>query len=482
MVRIFVPFQNINFLSFIKIFLISLSILSFSFSQDNINFLPIKQLIEENGEYRTQTLKNDKNKFNLVYNQSFFVNTNLPNFENMNGLYIPKGFGAQTGFLIYFKNKYLMLSAEPSMKEQSSYKLNIPEKNDQFSILNDVPLDFKSAEKNIFTRNLGFVFSMQNFSFGYGNWNRWWGPGIHNSLTMSNNSMGFYNYFFHIKLETMIPKIFQSIRYNFSEKIRNSHNSNFFLSSIEYILKFKEFELGISKNIISGGNNDIIWDKYDAALVIISKNNAKYWDMIYDYYITYHLSSIGLKLFGEFGHPNREFNDKNPNNYPNHSRSAIFGFRKQGIFGNKNTVFGLEYARLVQSIYYNLIPSSNWYDNIRYNYSSYMGRRWSAHSGSDSDDLLFYLGFINDKTSLVYGINYERHGVTYHFPPEVKLESRFTFSYKINGLFILLKYENEYFEHYGFVDSNINVWEKTFEPGSIQRTKSLLFSIEKTLY
>ena len=46
----------------------------------------------------------------------------------MNGLYIPKGFGAQTGFLIYFKNKYLMLSAEPSMKEQSSYKLNIPEK------------------------------------------------------------------------------------------------------------------------------------------------------------------------------------------------------------------------------------------------------------------------------------------------------------------------------------------------------------------
>ena len=78
--------------------------------------------------------------------------------------------------------------------------------------------------------------------------------------------------------------------------------------------------------------------------------------------------------------------------------------------------------------------------------------------------------------SIVYGVNYERHGVNYHFPPEVKFESRLDISYQYNNLIIITKYENEYFEHYGFVDSNLNVWNKTYGVGSIQRTQSLLIS------
>ena len=46
-------------------------------------------------------------------------------------------------------------------------------------------------------------------------------------------------------------------------------------------------------------------------------------------------------------------------------------------------------------------------------------------------------------------------------------------------LFVI--YENEYFEHYGFVDVNRNVWDETFEPGSLQRTHTLLISFEHTL-
>ena len=65
--------------------------------------------------------------------------------------------------------------------------------------------------------------------------------------------------------------------------------------------------------------------------------------------------------------------------------------------------------------------------------------------------------------SFIYGINYERHGVTFNFPPEVKLESRSHFTYKFKNLNISLIYENEYFEHYGFVDKNINVWTEAFE-------------------
>ena len=190
------------------------------------------------------------------------------------------------------------------------------------------------------------------------------------------------------------------------------------------------------------------------------------------------MPSSGLKVFLELGFPNRSFVDKDPKVYRDHAMGSNLGLRKYGAFGMKELMFGLEYTRLVQGIYYNILPTPNWYDNIKYNYSSYNGRRWAAHSGSDSDDLLVYLGYMNNIVSFVYGLNYERHGVTYHFPPEVKLESRISASLKYKNTWIYINYENEYFEHYGFLDVNKNVWLETYEPGSIQHTQTLLFSIE----
>ena len=133
---------------------------------------------------------------------------------------------------------------------------------------------------------------------------------------------------------------------------------------------------------------------------------------------------------------------------------------------------------MVQGIYYNILPTPNWYDNIKYNYSSFKGRRWAAHSGADSDDFLVFIGYKDEKKSFIYGLNYERHGVTYHFPPEVKFESRINASYTLGNTQINLIYENEYFEHYGFIDVNRNVWDETFEPGSLQRTQTLFLSFQ----
>ena len=84
--------------------------------------------------------------------------------------------------------------------------------------------------------------------------------------------------------------------------------------------------------------------------------------------------------------------------------------------------------------------------------------------------------------SILYGLNYERHGVTYHFPPEVKIESKVSVGYNFKHISCYLKYEDEYYEHYGFIDNNKNVWDETFNFGSIQRTKTLLFEIESTIF
>jgi hypothetical protein len=188
-----------------------------------------------------------------------------------------------------------------------------------------------------------------------------------------------------------------------------------------------------------------------------------------------------LKIFIELGYPNRTYNGNSSETYRDHAIGSNLGFRKYGAFNNSKIMFGAEYTRLVQSIYYNILPTPNWYDNQKYNYSSFNNRRWAAHSGSDSDDLLLFIGYIDKNYSFKYGLNFERHGVTYHFPPEVKFETRITFTYTYNNTFITVNYENEYFEHYGFVDINRNIWDETFELNSIQRTHTVLLSIEKLI-
>ena len=243
------------------------------------------------------------------------------------------------------------------------------------------------------------------------------------------------------------------------------------------IIKYNILEFGISRSLLSGGYDNIPWSLSEALTVLLNNKNSRYWDTINEYYVLIKFPKSGLEFFLDIGFPNRTYAGKDPKVYSDHAMGSNIGFRKQGAFNSDKILFGFEYTRLVQGIYYNILPTPNWADNIKYNYSSYKGRRWAAHSGADSDDFLIFIGYKDEKKSFIYGLNYERHGVTYHFPPEVKLESRINVSYKRGNRIFQLVYENEYFEHYGFVDGNSNVWDEIFEQGSIQRTHTLLISL-----
>tara|TARA_Y100001958_G_scaffold160074_1_gene165859 strand:- start:1583 stop:2989 length:1407 start_codon:yes stop_codon:yes gene_type:complete len=418
--------------------------------------------------------KFDSTGISLSLVNSIFLNTNLPNLENINGYYFPKGYGSYSSFQFRYNSKFIFFSLEPLFSSVNSYKIDIIEKKDQFSMLNDVQLNQRFSRIN----NAGLILKYGGISIGYGNWNDWWGPGLHNSLVMSNNSQGFFNFFIENPNYTKVFKNFYGkAKYSISDKFINFLGADFYLSSLSFEGKVSNIKFGYSKNVLSGGYVDLKWSMSDALLTILSKKNMKYWDTISDYYILATFPKSNIELFIEIGVLDRSFLEREPGIYANHNTGSNIGFRKKNIFGIESMLIGSEYTRLVQSIYYNIIPTSNWYDNIKYNFSSFNGRRWAAHSGSDSDDLIFFVGFSSDISSFIYGINYERHGVNHHFPPEVKIETRLSVNYNFNNISISIYYENEYFEHYGFVDSSQNVWNKTFEEGSLQRTKTILFSL-----
>ncbi len=420
-------------------------------------------------------------KIKLSFNNKFYLNSNLPNLENIDGLYLPKGYGQINELSFKYSSNYFLIHFEPQLIQRKVFEIYTPSKKGPFSKLNDVPLkkDYQSILKNS-----GLKIFYKGISAGYGNWSKWWGPGIHNSLVLSNNARGFYHYFVSTDgFLSFFDNFEYKIEFFTSQKMKNINDASFYLSSLSLNLRYKNLETGIIKHILNGGHSDINWNINDALSVIFTNRNLKYWDRYIDFYILLSDKNSGINLYYEVGTPNRHFSNAiNKKKYYENAISSNIGLRKYGAFDIKNLTYGIEYTRLVQGVYYNIIPTPNWYDNIKYNYSSYYGRRWAAHSGSDSDDLLLYLGYINKRFSILYGLNYERHGVTYHFPPEVKIESKVSVGYNFKHISCQLKYEDEYYEHYGFIDNNKNVWDETFNFGSIQRTKTLLFEIESTIF
>ena len=131
--------------------------------------------------------------------------------------------------------------------------------------------------------------------------------------------------------------------------------------------------------------------------------------------------------------------------------------------------------------YWRWRATPNWYNKPDYNYSSFNGRRWAAHSGSDSDDLFLYIGYQNSKYSIIPAFNFERHGVLHSLPPEVKFEFRLNINFMLaNDFNFRIYFENEYQENIGFKTPSRNVFEDK-EPLGVRKTNLFYFSLEKIM-
>ena len=441
------------------------------------------KILDESQSFSKSTAAtNNSNILILKYLQKNYLNTNLPNFENMDGIYLPKGYGQIHSALIYYKTKSLLFSIEPQFQISNAFNYNLSPKEGKFSKLNDVPISHENKPNLLDSKNINISFEASNLRFGLSNINKWWGPGVHNSLVMSTNSKGIPKIYFQIANNINDHSFFIFNHYT-SMSIKNQVGENFYITSSSLEYSRNEYSIGVIRQILSGSRNSIPWSHIDAMAVTFTARNTKYWDYLYSYYFSAKYPQSNMIFFIEYGYPKRSFGSEEQFPYlTDHSIGTNIGLRQYDAFGFKNLTYGIEYSRLVQSSYYNIIPSPNWYDNKLYDYHSYKGRFWGSHSGSDSDDLYLYIGYLKNKINIISAFNYERHGVTYNFPPEVKLEFQLSLSIFLkNDFSINVFYENEKFNHYAFLNKNANVWSEDFEEGSIQRTKTILISLEKII-
>ena len=100
---------------------------------------------------------------------------------------------------------------------------------------------------------------------------------------------------------------------------------------------------------------------------------------------------------------------------------------------------------------------TNYYFYDRFDYSTYKGRRFGAHSGSSSSDLIAMIGIADKKNILILSLNKEKHGIKYTPSPEIKTEVQLVYQRAItNELSFSISYENEVINNYGFEMNNIS--------------------------
>ena len=158
----------------------------------------------------------------------------------------------------------------------------------------------------------------------------------------------------YLSLRTL-PSLFPfkyRLRYILSNSFINNANSKYYLSGWFLNISFNKIEVGASRNILSGGYQDLNWGYFDAMLIPFTNKNLKYWDEINDYFIKYTSKKDKLVIFIEYGLPNRFFDGKNPAIYNNHSTGSNIGFRKYDAFDKTGLLWGVEYARLVQGQFF----------------------------------------------------------------------------------------------------------------------------------
>ena len=398
------------------------------------------------------------NKWNLKIRNEMFYNVGAPNLENMGNKFIGRGFGSFLGLNVSFSGKFIFFSLEPFYFLNQNKEIEDLNREGPFDYLNDV----QNTKNSPFTisgfREVQFYFTYKKFGLGISNSNMWWGPGLHTSLNMSNNTTGFP----HFLLGTLEEKRYKNIGYNFKyifSHLNKTNNNLYYTSFVSTITFYTSpiITIGLNRNILIPTffeNNNI--SKFNAATILFRTSNLlnnSYQTL--SAFIVFDFPSSRSKIFFELGSTDKWKNYTDFINYPDHGIGSIFGFRQYGPFKNKNFVMGFEYARLVQSSYWSKRPTIDWYSISSFNFSSYDDRRWAAHSGSDSDDLYIYFGFQSDEWSFIPSLNYERHGVLYTRPPEVKMEIRFDLRYNWKEYHFNIFYEHELLEHAGFV---LNKW------------------------
>ena len=424
-------------------------------------------------------------KFNLDFNVWYYYNDNAPNLENTSNRWVSKGSSFYNSVhLDYFydfnfpflKNNKVLFSIEPYLFTSENLSFSSQHTLPLFQNLNDGLAHDERPYLSSGLRESQLLFVNNDFGFGYANTNMWWGPGLHNSLHISNNTSGFNYLFLGTTSEKRISSFGYDVKYIFSKLDKTDYNPYFTGLSTSFTYHSNPIiTVGLLRSFLSGGSkttDDI--SMVDAMLLPFeaffkntlaenaSNNNPDDdADQTASFFMSILFPQSNFKLYLEYGWNDHRWDLADFLQHFDHTSASIIGFRKYGLFNNEKIISGFEYTNLVAPDYTR--GGASWYSREMFDFHTYDGRRFTAHSGFDSNDLYLYIGYISNLKSLIFSFNYERHGVNHSitlsenqdlfnefYVPEYKVEFKIDARKSFDFGEIFMIYEFEFYDNLNF--------------------------------
>ena len=235
---------------------------------------------------RPQIDNSIQNLYIKVSNQ-FFYNNNSPNFENRGNVIIGKGLGNYLGLKLTLFKKFFTFSVEPYFYMNQNKIFDITIRDGHFSYLNDKSYNDNNPIREVSIREGFLYFTLNEFAFGVSNANMWWGPGIHSSLTMTNNTEGFP----HLMIGTLKEKKYRNIGYNFRyifSKLNKTKNNPYYSALVLRTTFYNNpaISIGINRNIV------ILDNKINPATIIFNPS----YNLLIDVIISFSFNESNILL------------------------------------------------------------------------------------------------------------------------------------------------------------------------------------------
>ena len=307
-------------------------------------------------------------------------NSYAPNDWNDGSMIPAKGYQTMFSGGFFAKAGFLSIQFRPEYVFANNSKF---ETLDIYNGAPDIPAQFGSraysklnwGQSNI-SLNAGPV------SIGLSNENLWWGPGIHNSLLMSNSASGFK----HLKLYTNRPlkTPIGSLEMQFlGGKLESSGHTN--LDNIEKYQDWRYFSgyvftynprwvpglfLGMTRAFQAYSKDLNKIGDYLPFLTPFQKVNIATFeeefarDQLTSVYVRWLFTKANAEVYYEFGKNDNAYNLRDFIGGPEHSRSYLFGLNKIIKLKQRTNEFikvNLEFTQMSQTLDRLVRPAGAWY-------------------------------------------------------------------------------------------------------------------------
>ena len=358
------------------------------YTETKLNYQSLLQTIDSSIEYDPLLFKNKYftlKKLPLQFGQK--LNTNHPYGGNDGAMSYSKGYQFQISGGVYaqFKNIKLLLRPEYVQTASQEYKTSA-----SWGQVNP-------AYKKLLLGNSSLRFDLGKISMGVSTQNLWWGPGIYNSLLMSNNAQGFFHYSinsnrpiknflgtfqFQVISATLTQDSLQGFENNGLRR-RNINKSDRFLSSlaVDYQPSFlKNISFGINRSLQSYKDRlptDFVQKNIPVLSAFFGSTSTARdtfpQDQTVSIYTKWMFPKSHAELYYQFAYNDAKANWRDFWLDMSHSTAYILGFKKLFILKDEKYLdLGMEVMKLGQTPSYLHRNAGNFYEHsqIREGYTN----------------------------------------------------------------------------------------------------------------